>query len=170
MRIAFQADADLSDDIVKGVKRRVPEIDFQNASDAGLEELEDEVVLALAANENRIPANNAVPLCRIYSQTRLSGRYCRLEKSPSLFGDRGVSTDLGSRRLRGVQKQDHLYRLNQCQCSGVIVAVCYTRLALAFFDKVRPLQGRDVICASDRRVKPYAIEWVSFRDQPPHPL
>lgn len=54
MRIAFQADADLNDDIVKGVKRRVPEIDFQNAADAGLEGLEDDVVLALAANENRI--------------------------------------------------------------------------------------------------------------------
>lgn len=54
MRIAFQADADLNDDIVKGVKRRIPEIDFQNASDAGLEGLEDEVVLSIAANENRI--------------------------------------------------------------------------------------------------------------------
>lgn len=54
MSIKFQADADLNDDIVKGVKRRVPEIDFQNARDAGLDGLEDPVVLALAANEARI--------------------------------------------------------------------------------------------------------------------
>lgn len=54
MRIAFQADADLNDDIVKGVKRRVPEIDFQNARDAGLEGLEDQIVLAIAAGEGRI--------------------------------------------------------------------------------------------------------------------
>jgi hypothetical protein len=54
MKIAFQADADLNDDIVKGVKRRVPEIDFQNARDAALEGLEDRVVLSLAAGEGRI--------------------------------------------------------------------------------------------------------------------
>lgn len=54
MRIKFLADADLNDDIVKGVKRRVPEIDFQNARDAGLEGLEGPVVLALAASEGRV--------------------------------------------------------------------------------------------------------------------
>jgi hypothetical protein len=54
MTIKYQADADLNDDIVKGIKRRVPEIDFQNARDAGLEGIEDLVVLALAADEGRI--------------------------------------------------------------------------------------------------------------------
>lgn len=54
MRIKFQADADLNDDIIKAIKRRAPEIDFQNANDAGLEGLEDAVVLALSAIENRV--------------------------------------------------------------------------------------------------------------------
>lgn len=54
MRIAFQADADFNDDIVKGVKRRAPEIDFQSANEAGLEGLDDFVVLKIAANEGRI--------------------------------------------------------------------------------------------------------------------
>ncbi len=54
MRITYQADADLNDDIVKGVKRRVPEIDFQSAREAGLDGLDDSVVLVLAANEDRI--------------------------------------------------------------------------------------------------------------------
>ena len=54
MTIKFQADADLNDDIVKGVKRRFPEIDFQNAKDGGLEGLDDPIVLALAASEARI--------------------------------------------------------------------------------------------------------------------
>lgn len=54
MTVKFQADADLNDDIVKGVKRRFPEIDFQNAKDGGLEGLDDPVVLALASNEARI--------------------------------------------------------------------------------------------------------------------
>ena len=54
MTIKFQADADLNDDIVKGVKRRFPEIDIQNAKDAGLEGLDDPMLLALAADEGRI--------------------------------------------------------------------------------------------------------------------
>jgi hypothetical protein len=37
MKIRFQADADLNEDIVTGVLRRVPEIDFQTATEAQLE-------------------------------------------------------------------------------------------------------------------------------------
>lgn len=54
MKIRFQADADLNEDIVNGVIRRVPEVDFQTAKDAGLEGLPDERVLTLAAGEGRI--------------------------------------------------------------------------------------------------------------------
>ena len=32
MKVRFQADADLNEDIVAGVQRRVPEIDFQTAA------------------------------------------------------------------------------------------------------------------------------------------
>lgn len=54
MKIRFQADADLNEDIITGVIRRVPEVDFQTATDAGLRGVVDELVLAEAAREGRI--------------------------------------------------------------------------------------------------------------------
>ena len=54
MKIRFQADADFNEDIVTGVLRRVPEIDFQTASEASLEGMGDEDVLAFCAREGRI--------------------------------------------------------------------------------------------------------------------
>lgn len=54
MRIRFQADANLNEDIVTGVLRRESQIDFQRASEAGLNSLADDQVLALAAHQDRI--------------------------------------------------------------------------------------------------------------------
>lgn len=54
MKIKFQADADLDEDIVRGVLRRLPEIDFQTASEANLRGIPDENVLEIASRENRI--------------------------------------------------------------------------------------------------------------------
>lgn len=54
MRIRFQADADLNEDIVTGLLRRAPEIDFQTAGAAGLRGLNDGVVLARAAADGRL--------------------------------------------------------------------------------------------------------------------
>ncbi len=54
MTIKFQADNDLKQAIVNGVKRRRPAIDFQTAAEAQLDGLPDEEVLALAANEGRV--------------------------------------------------------------------------------------------------------------------
>ena len=54
MKIRLQADSDLNEDIVTGVIRRVREIDFQTASDAHLEAVVDEQVLAFCASEGRI--------------------------------------------------------------------------------------------------------------------
>jgi len=54
MKIRFQADADLNEDIVSGVRRRIPEIDFQTATEAKLSGLRDELVLKVAASEDRI--------------------------------------------------------------------------------------------------------------------
>ncbi len=54
MRFRLQADADLNVDILTGVVRREPQVDFQSAEDAGLRRLPDPEVLALAANEQRI--------------------------------------------------------------------------------------------------------------------
>ena len=54
MKIRFQADSNLNEDIVSGVLRRVAEIDFQTADEAGLASLSDPEVLAGAAREGRI--------------------------------------------------------------------------------------------------------------------
>ena len=49
MKIRFQADADLNEEIVAGVVRQEPDIDFQTATEANLRGLPDEEVLAYAA-------------------------------------------------------------------------------------------------------------------------
>ena len=54
MKIRFQADADLNEDIVAGVIRREPGIDFQTATEAELTGVLDEQVLAVAAREHRL--------------------------------------------------------------------------------------------------------------------
>jgi predicted nuclease of predicted toxin-antitoxin system len=54
VNIRYQADADLNQAIVTGVLRREPTIDFQTASAAGLQGLNDLEVLALAAQLGRI--------------------------------------------------------------------------------------------------------------------
>ncbi len=54
MKIRFQADENLNEDIVTGVLRRAPEIDFEFADHAGLYKLSDLEVLAIAARDERI--------------------------------------------------------------------------------------------------------------------
>ena len=54
MKVSFQADADLNAEIIAGVRRREPSIDFQTADEADLRRLPDPEVLAFAAQENRI--------------------------------------------------------------------------------------------------------------------
>ncbi len=54
MKIRFQADADFNEDIVTGVLRREPGLDFQTAGEANLQGLNDSQVLKLAADQERI--------------------------------------------------------------------------------------------------------------------
>ncbi len=54
MPVRSQADADLNDEIISGVFRQAPEIDFQTADEAHLRGLPDPQVLAIAARENRV--------------------------------------------------------------------------------------------------------------------
>ena len=54
MKIKFQADADLNQNIVNAVIRINSEINFQTATNANLRGLKDDKVLELAANQKRI--------------------------------------------------------------------------------------------------------------------
>lgn len=54
MKIRFQADADLNEDILTGTRRREPLIDFQTSDEAGIRGLSDDTVLAAAAREGRV--------------------------------------------------------------------------------------------------------------------
>lgn len=80
MKLRFQADADLNEDIVKGVLRREPGIDFQTATLAGLRGLGDLEVLTLAAEEGRI----LVPHDR-KTMPRTFGKFIQSKTSPGLF-------------------------------------------------------------------------------------
>jgi uncharacterized protein DUF5615 len=68
MKIRFQADADLNEDIVLSLTRLEPGVDFQTATEAGLRGLGDPEVLSHAAQAGRIlvtrQANDAKALCR----------------------------------------------------------------------------------------------------------
>lgn len=54
MKAKFQADADLDARILRGLKRRAPEIDVQSSIDAGLKSMPDPQVLKLCADLGRI--------------------------------------------------------------------------------------------------------------------
>jgi hypothetical protein len=54
MRAKFQADADLDERVLRGLRRAMPEIDFRTATAAGLEGLPDPDVLRVAAEEGRV--------------------------------------------------------------------------------------------------------------------
>ena len=54
MKVRFQADADLNEDIVTGMLRREPAVDFQTAATAGLRLLSDLDVLTVTAREGRV--------------------------------------------------------------------------------------------------------------------
>lgn len=54
MKVRFQADADLNQILLKATLRREPSVDFQTAHAAGLVALNDEQVLAIAAEQGRV--------------------------------------------------------------------------------------------------------------------
>ncbi len=80
MKPRFQADADLNEDIVKGVLRREPVIDFQTATVAGLRGLSDLEVLAFAAEEGRILVSHDRK-----TMPHTFGKFIQSKASPGLF-------------------------------------------------------------------------------------
>lgn len=80
MKVCYQADADLNEDIVAGVQRRAPEIDFQTADELELASLPDPAVLALAAQEGRILVTHDRRTMPIHF-----GKFVENNKSPGLI-------------------------------------------------------------------------------------
>ena len=60
MKIRFQADADLRQPIITGLKRREPTIDFRTAQEAVLAGLDDPTVLEISADEGRLLVSHDV--------------------------------------------------------------------------------------------------------------
>lgn len=54
MKVRFQADADFNHVILSATVRREPGVDFQTATAAGMEGLQDQDVLRVAAREGRV--------------------------------------------------------------------------------------------------------------------
>jgi Domain of unknown function (DUF5615) len=81
VKVRFLADADLNFDIVTGVCRKEPAIDFRSAQDALTEGMNDNRVLALAAAEGRILVSHDV--------STMPGHFARFleeeERSPGVI-------------------------------------------------------------------------------------
>ena len=54
MSVRFVIDEDFDNDILRGVLRRLPNLDIVSAQDVGLSGAKDPVILAWAAEQNRI--------------------------------------------------------------------------------------------------------------------
>ncbi|MBP9664192.1 MAG: DUF5615 family PIN-like protein [Pyrinomonadaceae bacterium] len=54
MKVAFQADADFNGNILKGIRRIAPEIDFKSADETGFQGMDDLTVLRIAAEQDRV--------------------------------------------------------------------------------------------------------------------
>ena len=80
MKPQFQADADLNEDIVTGVLRRKPGINFQTANEAKLRNLTDIEVLQLASGENRILVTHDRK-----TMPRAFGQFIQTGRSPGLL-------------------------------------------------------------------------------------
>jgi hypothetical protein len=80
VKIRFQADADLNEDIVKGVLRREPGVDFRTATIAGFRGLSDLEVLKLAAQDGRVLVSHDRK-----TMPRAFAEFIATKASPGLF-------------------------------------------------------------------------------------
>ncbi|HMD97645.1 MAG TPA: DUF5615 family PIN-like protein [Terriglobia bacterium] len=80
MKIRFLADADLNQNVVQGLLRREPGIDFRAAVSAGLRGLSDLEVIASAASEGRILVSHDRK-----TMPRAFAEWVRTKSSPGVF-------------------------------------------------------------------------------------
>ena len=63
MRVRFQADADFNEEIVSGLIRQKPDVDFQTAEEAELRGMADPEVLTRAADETEFSSRTTAVRC-----------------------------------------------------------------------------------------------------------
>jgi predicted nuclease of predicted toxin-antitoxin system len=69
--IRFAADEDFDNDIIRGLRRRQPEINILRVQDGGLRSAKDAVVLAWAADEDRVLLTHDVTTMSAHAIDRL---------------------------------------------------------------------------------------------------
>jgi Domain of unknown function (DUF5615) len=77
--IRFLVDEDFNNDILRGLRRRVPDIDAPRIQGLGLAGVSDETVLAYAASENRVVLTHDV-------STLVASAYRRVEAAEPMPG------------------------------------------------------------------------------------
>ncbi|HKH48104.1 MAG TPA: DUF5615 family PIN-like protein [Thermoanaerobaculia bacterium] len=70
--LRFAADENFDNDIVRGFRRRHPEVDIVRVQDAGLYNAEDPVILAWAASEERILLTHDVATMTRFAYDRIA--------------------------------------------------------------------------------------------------
>lgn len=70
--ILFAADEDFDNDIVRGLRRRLPEVDIVRVQDAGLRGADDPTVLAWAAGEGRVVLTHDVSTMTVHALERVA--------------------------------------------------------------------------------------------------
>ena len=70
-RVKYLFDEDLNGRIVRGVRRRIPDLDASTVQEAGLPETNDPAVLDWAASEGRVVITHDHRTMRSYAEDRL---------------------------------------------------------------------------------------------------
>lgn len=99
------ADENFNNDIVRGLRRRIPNIDLVRAQDVGLTGVRDEALLAWAAEEQRVLLTHDVSTITEYAYRRILDG----EQMPGVFE---VSRGLSARQVI-----DDIALLTECSLS-----------------------------------------------------
>ena len=106
VHLRFLADEDFDNDIVRGLLRRLPTLDVVRAQDVGLSGQPDPVVLAWAAQEDRVILTHDV-------STMTAHTYARMADGLPMSGVFAVSQSLSISRAL-----DDLLLLAECSLAG----------------------------------------------------
>jgi hypothetical protein len=104
--LRWLADENFNNDVVRGLRRRIPSIDLVRAQDVGLSGAQDDVLLAWAADEQRVLLTHDVSTITEYAYRRI----LHGERMPGVFE---VSRGLSAREVI-----DDIALLTECSLPG----------------------------------------------------